>query len=426
MPFSSGDRTRQAKGRIIRCRPNPSATTVGYTEYQNLLGAGPSFFTDLQRDEICVSADFPVRFYHNSAKARTIIVANNYTTIYNFPAAPTKRTVFAVISLGGGLYGSVSKTTGILTGGDVQAYWKSIGITAVNQPTVVIVPIDNAKNTANVNDGGATEENSMDVETIGACCPGSNVIILFYIAPPTVAGFYDAFNSAINTPVLVNGTRVSPSVISCSWGAPEDAFTAAQLTRYNTLFASAVAKGINICVASGDSGSSDGEKGNHVDFPAASPNVIACGGTTLTCSSPTLPYGGTGTTEVAWSGSGGGVSAFFAAPSYQAGLGAKRAVPDIAMNADPNTGVNYLVGGTTYTFGGTSIVAPAMAAFVACSGISGFMNPHLYAIYKTPTIYGGCFHDITSGSNGSYSAKSGYDNCTGLGSLVGTQIKAHL
>ena len=359
-------------------------------------------------------------YNHTSVVKQQPYLANSYASIYNFPPSPTKPTVLAVISLGGGLYGSVARS-GILTGGDVHAYWSSIGIPAASQPTVVVVPIDGAVNSPDVNDGGSTAENTLDVTTIGSCCYGSKVTILFYLTTGTVAGFYDAFNSAINVPVLVNGIRVSPSVISCSWGAPENSFTKTQLNQYNNLFAAAVAKRINICVASGDNGSSDGGRGNNADFPSSSPNVVSCGGTTLTC--PSLNYTGAGTIEVAWSTGGGGLSAIFACPSYQAGLGySKRALPDIAMNADPNTGINFLIGGQSATYGGTSIVAPAMAAFIACSGVTDFINPHLYKIRSNAA----CFHDITSGSNGAYSAKKGYDLCTGLGSLIGTVINKYL
>ena len=346
------------------------------------------------------------------ASSRTF-VSTNIAKIYNYPTPPTTPIVIGVISLGGGLYGTV--TNNILTNGDVQAYWTSQGIT--NQPTVVIVPVGATNNAAG--DPNSSIENTIDVEMIGSCCPGTNVTILFYIAPNSIAGFYNAFNAAINTPVVVNGQSIKPSVISCSWGAPESAFGSSTLTQYNTLFAQAATAGINICCASGDNGSSDGLPGLNVDFPSSSPNVVACGGTTLTC--PSGVYDTT-TIETTWSGSGGGVSKTFVSPKYQTNLQKTyRSSPDISLNADPNTGVSYIINGASMIVGGTSIVAPAIAAYIAAAGIKTFFNTILYSLKPAS------FHDVVSGSNGSYSATIGYDNTTGLGSLNGlectTQVK---
>jgi len=343
--------------------------------------------------------------------------ARHYAQIYQFPTPSIPR-VFAVISLGGGLYGQI--TNGILTGGDVQKYWTAIGIPAANQPVVYIKLIDGARNQPNANDGGSTAENTLDVATIGACCPGARHTIIMYVAPNSFSGFYNAFNAAINGTVVVKGVTVSPKIISCSWGAPEKNWSPFELARYNALFASAVAKGINITAASGDNGSSDGLSGFNVDYPAASPNVIACGGTTLVC--PSRTYSGRGTSETTWTGSGGGVSGVFAKPAYQNALsGDKRVVPDIAMNADPNTGVQFFLNGNTVVYGGTSIVSPAMAGYIGSlsKASPGFVNGPLYNNTN-------CFNDITVGNNGGYQAGGGYDKCTGLGSPNGALLTPRL
>ena len=344
--------------------------------------------------------------------------ARHYAQIYQFPTpSPSARRVFAVISLGGGLFGKV--TNGILTAGDVQKYWTAIGISAANHPVVYIKLLDGARNLPKTNDGGSTAENTLDVATIGACCPGARNIIIMYVAPNSFSGFYNAFNAAINGTVVVNGVTVAPKIVSCSWGASEKSWPPNERTRYNALFASAVAKGINITAASGDYGSSNGLPGLNVDYPAASPNVIACGGTTLVC--PTRSYSGAGTLETTWTGSGGGVSTVFAKPAYQNSLsGDKRVVPDIAMNADPNTGVQFFLNGNTVVYGGTSIVSPAMAGYIGClSTTPGFVNGTLYNNTN-------CFHDITVGNNGGFQAGGGYDRCTGLGSPNGALLTPRL
>ena len=229
----------------------------------------------------------------------------------------TSELVVAVVSFGGGLYGSVSNT-GVLTNGDVQNYWLSIGILPANIPKVVIKTIDGATNSPNVNDGGSTMENTIDVESIGACCPSSNLTIVLYIAPNSLNEFPILLNNILNI------SSYKPSVVSISWGAPEIYYSKSLLTTMNNLFATAVASGINITSASGDNGSNDGVggSGSYCDFPSSSPNVISCGGTALTCSN--LTYDNQ-TVETAWSSGGGAISSFFSKPSYQSALtGTKR------------------------------------------------------------------------------------------------------
>jgi kumamolisin len=129
---------------------------------------------------------------------------------------------------------------------------------------------------------------------------------------------------------------------------------------------------------------------------------------------------------------GGGVSDVFALPAWQSGAdvpasSAKtggRGVPDVAGNADPETGYQVLVDGTRAVYGGTSAVAPLWAALVARLAQSlgsplGLLQPRLYAAESG-------FRDVTSGNNGSFAAKAGWDACTGLGSPDGTELLAAL
>jgi kumamolisin len=93
------------------------------------------------------------------------------------------------------------------------------------------------------------------------------------------------------------------------------------------------------------------------------------------------------------------------------------------MNADPNTGINIMIGGKISIVGGTSAVAPAMAAYIARLGTNKFIIPRMYAASAAAATYAACFNDIKAGSNGAYSAKLVHDCCTGLGSLKGTPLK---
>jgi uncharacterized protein YjdB len=345
-------------------------------------------------------------------------MANQLASIYNFPVPnPATKVVVGVLSFGGGLYGSVG-SNGVLTGGDVQQYWNSIGIPSNKWPTVVVVPISGATNNPSANDAGATDENTLDVETIGACCPSANLTIILYIAPNSILQFTTMFTYAINTSVVVNGTPVKPTILTTSWGAPEIYLSKSDLDAINLLLSNATASGMNICAGTGDGGSNNGVGGTplraYCDFPASSPFVTAVGGTKLIC--PTNVYDNA-TVETAWGNGGGGVSVKFSKPAYQSGVVAGgRAIPDIAMNADPTTGVIFTVNNTSRVLGGTAIAVSLFAGFLAATNIRTFINPRLY------TAGAACFRDVTSGSNGQYKARSGYDNCTGLGSINGLAL----
>jgi kumamolisin len=213
------------------------------------------------------------------------------------------------------------------------------------------------------------------------------------------------------------------------------------MTAFDQAFQAAGALGVTVTVAAGDNGSSDGVNDGlaHVDFPASSPNVLACGGTRLIGSGQTI------TSETVWNdgasggATGGGISAFFIPPpAWQSNInlppsvnpGAKpgRGVPDIAGDADPVTGYQVRVDGQNTVIGGTSAVAPLWAGLVALFNQSlgnsvGYLNPWFYI---SVTSVAGAFHDITSGNNGAYQARAGWDACTGLGSADGAKIQGTL
>jgi kumamolisin len=218
--------------------------------------------------------------------------------------------------------------------------------------------------------------------------------------------------------------------MSISWGQSEDQWTAQARTAMDDAFADATLLGVTVFAAAGDDGSADNQpSGVHADFPASSPHAVGCGGTTLL-----LDSSGSVSSEVVWNGgatggaTGGGVSDVFPVPDYQADAGvptrsgsgtAGRGVPDVAANADPQTGYQVYVDGTATVFGGTSAVAPLWAGLICrlaqLTGTSfGLMQPTLYAGASADATSAG-FRDITEGNNGAYSADAGWDACTGLG-----------
>jgi kumamolisin len=292
---------------------------------------------------------------------------------------------------------------------------------------VTIVPVDGASSTPG-QDQNADVEVMLDAEIAGAVAPGARIAM--YFAPNTDQGFLDAVTTAIHD------TTNKPSVISISWGAPESSWTQQARDALNQAISAAAAMAVSVCVASGDGGSSDGasDGASHADFPASSPCVLGCGGTTLNASGNTIA------SETTWSDSGGGVSDYFPLPAWQSKAsvppppegfpGGGRGVPDVSGDADPNSGYQILVDGSNIVAGGTSAVAPLWAALLALVNQQlgknlGFVNASLYAVPGYPNNPGP-LHDITTGSNGAYNAGPGWDPCTGLGSPDGARLSQAL
>lgn len=326
--------------------------------------------------------------------------------------ASAKGQTIGIIELGGGFRAK-----------DITAYFKTLNLAA---PKVVAVSVDKGKNAPSTA-AGADGEVMLDIEVCGAVATGAKIAV--YFAPNTDQGFTDAISTA------VHDTVNKPSVLSISWGGPESSWTGQAMNALDAACQAAAAVGVTITAASGDNGSGDGvASGDHVDFPASSPHVLACGGTKL------LIANGSIASEVVWNevalnegATGGGVSAVFAMPSWQSsanvprpgGGGGGRGVPDVAGDADPATGYVVRVDGQTQVIGGTSAVAPLWAGIVA---VSNALNKTT-AGFANPTLYGGgakaAFRDITQGNNGTFSSGPGWDACTGLGSpVVPAVIKA--
>ena len=342
-------------------------------------------------------------------------------SLYQFPkgASGAGQTI-GLIELGGGFRVA-----------DLTAYFKSLGKAA---PSVTAVSVDQGKNTPTTS-SSADGEVMLDIEVAAAVAPGAKIVV--YFAPNSDQGFIDAISTA------VHDTKNKPSVISISWGGPESSWTGQAMMALDAACQSAAALGVTITVACGDNGSTDGvtDGANHVDFPASSPHVLACGGTKLVASGDAI------TSEVVWNelsngegATGGGVSTVFAKPSWQAkvtipapgGSSGGRGTPDVAGDADPATGYVVRVDGQTMVIGGTSAVAPLWAGLIAIANqqnrrSAGFINPMIYGSTGSGTAATrAAFRDITDGNNGAFSASPGWDACTGLGSPLGTKLIALL
>jgi kumamolisin len=359
---------------------------------------------------------------------RDVIGSNIYVTPDNIAAAYS---IPAGLSGAGQTIAILGTAPPLLS--DLTAFW-----TAVNSSQVVgnVTIIDN-----NLANPGDMVEASADVEWAGAIAPAANIRL--YTNDHVFGTLTQVVDDLPNYP--------SMKVLSVSFGASETSDGASFLMAGQQVFAYFAANGVSLLASSGDAGSNP--NGNtasggysataplDVSYPASDPSVTGVGGTTVNFVG-TWSYAG----EVVWddisstsSATGGGVSGFFAKPSWQTGSvpagQTMRCVPDISAVSDGylqavNVGAGFLpfTGGTgelVYDSGaptgvnGTSLACPVLAAITALinqsrasAGIEsiGLLNPYLYQAAGSSAI-----NDVTSGTNGAYTAGPGYDFCSGVG-----------
>lgn len=309
---------------------------------------------------------------------------------------------------------------------DLDAYFSARGLPAIQ---VVAVGVAGGRNNPGV-DSKADGEVMLDIEVAHSVAPDAKIVV--YFAPSSTSGFTSAVKAAIHD------SANNPSVLSISWGGPEVGWTRQLVNSLESALADAARVGLTVLAASGDDGSRNNVNDGHVhvNYPASSPQVLGCGGTRITVENDAI------TAEVVWNdgvdggSSGGGVSAIFPVPAYQASARvpanadtgqAGRGVPDVSADASPASG--YLIrlnGGHVTSVGGTSAATPLWAGLVALANQHlgkpvGFLNAALYQNSNS-------FNDITSGNNNitgtlaGYPAGVGWDACTGLGTPKGAAL----
>ncbi|MBI1916026.1 MAG: S53 family peptidase [Planctomycetes bacterium] len=304
---------------------------------------------------------------------------------------------------------------------DVRTFNTQFGLPQFNtntpgDPTLKVVNQTGGSNLPRTDAGWALEI-SLDVEWAHAIAPKANILLVEARS-----------NSFSNLFAAVDYAAAHAQVVSMSWGGSEFSSESAYDYHFNKT-------GVTFTAASGDWGTG-------VIYPAASPNVVAVGGTTLPLDSSgnLLP----GSSETAWSGSGGGISAYESEPPYQSTFAntSKRGVPDVSYDADPATGfsvydsTSYYGQSGWFVVGGTSAGAPQWAALVALAneGRSTPLSSNSLAsspVYSAAgsAVYASNYRDITAGSNGSgpnTTATTGYDFVTGLGSPLADGIVPYL
>ncbi len=297
----------------------------------------------------------------------------------------------------------VDSTSANFKNSDLAQFDKLFGLP--DPPSFEKLGQDGSANLPGVDPTGEWEvEEALDVEWAHAIAPGASIVLI----ECNSGGLQDLLDAGARTAASLPGV----SVVSMSFGSSEFASEQSFDGDFTTPSGH---QGVTFVASTGDSGSPG-------EYPACSPNVMAIGGTSLYVNGDN-----TYQSEAGWSGSGGGTSAYESEPAFQQGVQStgKRTIPDVAFDADPNTGVqiydSYDQANPCFQMGGTSLAVPCWAGLIAiadqgrvAAGGTTLDGPSqtLPALYSLPS---GDFHDITSGSNGD-EATPGYDMVTGLGS----------
>ena len=317
---------------------------------------------------------------------------------------------------------------------DLSTFWSDNSITTQSTSNVTEITVNSG-----VKLDARSGEETLDSEWTTGIAP--NVKIRIY-----ATGTLSDTNLDKGIARIISDQKSDPTIqqMSISLGEGETYEGSSELSTDSQYFATLAAAGVSVFCSSGDAGSTPGTTGTdngplQVSYYSSDPSVTGVGGTSIYATNDVR------TSEVAWSGSGGGESVEFSKPSWQVGTGVPsgtgRYVPDVSMPADPYTGAFLVYSGKSEDIGGTSWSAPTWAGFCALINEArakagkttgmGLLNPNLYPLIGTSNFY-----DVTSGSNaegknaaGKYSATVGYDPVTGIGtpdvgvlltSLVGT------
>jgi subtilase family serine protease len=267
------------------------------------------------------------------------------------------------------------------------------GVTDAGNAVLQVVYAGGSKPSFN---SGWSQESALDIEWSHAMAPGAKI----YLVEAASNSNSDLLNAVSVATQLPNVRQISMSWGSGEWSG-ESGFDGSFISGSICFFA-----------ASGDSG-------GVVNWPSVSPNVVAAGGTTVIVNQARTAI----LSETGWSGSGGGNSKYVAKPGWQTTSGfnisgAKRNVPDLSSDADPNTGVLVVWNGGQYAFGGTSVASPSLAGMANASGVNTDSQTFLKGLYLR-YVAGAHYYDVTSGVAGRNAAGPGYDLVTGVGTPRG-------
>jgi len=324
---------------------------------------------------------------------------------YNWPTGLAGGGVIAIVELGGGWVQS-----------DIDSYFQSLGQPS---PQITDVSVDGTTNSPNQSVGSSNDadiEVALDIEVSAAA----------YFAATGKPATIRMYWSQDIASAVAKAAQDGADVCSISWGADEAVWGTTAADQMESAATTATQEGMAVFAASGDNDSGDGgSTPANVDVPSSCPHVVGCGGTFKTKTDETVWNDNPGQTN--GEGTGGGYSTIFPTQSFQIGApapptgtagGTGRMVPDVAADADPNSGYQIFVHGASEIVGGTSAVAPLFAGLFAAFGTKlGFVTPTLWQNQAA-------FNDITVGDNGFFKAALGPDPCSGIGSPKGASIAA--
>jgi pseudomonalisin len=315
-------------------------------------------------------------------------------------------------------YTGTGRASGVATDADfldsdLNAFLAYFQIHRTGPPTQRVL-VDGGPPPGNGND---SIETALDVEQIVSLAPGTALYVYeVTYDEPTNGNFIDIYNQVVSDNLV--------DTLNTSYGYCETALPNGYPAALNAVAKQGNALGITFHSASGDGGSIwDGCNSTSVGTPVDIPHNVGIGGTTLS-----VDNNGNETGEIAWGGSGGGVSVLFPIPGYQTHvptiIASGRNIPDLSNDADPGTGASYYYGGGwAGPIGGTSMASPIFGASLTemdqvLGSRAGHYNVTLYKKWlahgygTSPNLY---FRDITVGSNGGFNAGPGYDQVTGIG-----------
>ena len=348
--------------------------------------------------------------------------------LYNFPAGDGANQTIGLYEM------KIGRTPAGYSKSDIEGTMKALG--NLPMPNIIDVPVDGEKNS-----GKSDGETGLDITVAGAIAPKATIAV--YFAGAQVQNMIHALQMMI----LPKAGEPTPNIVSISygWGADDPGspnFSASEYAQFTSIFEDASTNKITVFVSSGDYGAYVGSTTQaETSYPASDIWVTACGGTTIG------NIQGQSFDEWVWNdngATGGGVSARFAVPPYQAaaripkrlGTGtAGRGIPDIAGNASPYSGYPQVINGQKpESIGGTSAVAPLYAGLMArinsnLGSPAGYLNTTLYSmpakafrhIAGPPGPANNSFKGVTG-----YPAGAGWNACTGLGSVDGKALQQAL
>jgi subtilase family serine protease len=312
---------------------------------------------------------------------------------------------------------------------DLTTYYKNVGQTEPYTPTLIST---GGYGTSCVDSGSSAcddTEQTLDMTQAMGMAPGSTMLYMYVCGDVLASGSGNISDTSCISAMVTTTDAPLSKQISCSWG-----WTPADPSTLDPYFEQMASQGQNFFSASGDSSA---WSASNEAWPADDANIVSVGGTDLTTSSAAGPW----KSETAWADSGGGISPdSIPIPSWQKlsgvitstnkGSTTLRNGPDVSANA--NFTFYVCADQTTCTandYGGTSFATPMWAGYLALANQQaaangdtiGYIDPIIYPAALTSS-YGTYFHDVTSGSCGTYSGLTGYDLCTGWGSPNTTGI----